>query len=101
MTIGVGAAIVPDYEGSDDYRIIPAGAIRGKVSGISFITRGTYLYVDVDTAAATRSTSTPGRSSALRFDSRRHIDDDGRRSCCPSARRRSKSAALSASASTA
>jgi outer membrane scaffolding protein for murein synthesis (MipA/OmpV family) len=47
FTIGVGGALVPDYEGSNDYRLIPAAAIRGKVSGISFSTRGTYLYVDV------------------------------------------------------
>ncbi len=47
FTIGAGAAYIPDYEGSDDYRIIPAVAIRGRVSGISFYTRATYLYVDV------------------------------------------------------
>ena len=47
FTIGAGAAYIPDYEGSDDYRIIPAAAIRGRVSGISFFTRATYLYVDV------------------------------------------------------
>jgi outer membrane scaffolding protein for murein synthesis (MipA/OmpV family) len=46
VTAGVGAAVVPDYEGSNDYRIIPVGAIRGKVSGVSFETRGSYLYVD-------------------------------------------------------
>src|SRR5689334_18174252 len=47
ITVALGGAYVPDYEGSDDYRLIPAGAIRGKVSGISFTTRGSYLYVDV------------------------------------------------------
>jgi outer membrane scaffolding protein for murein synthesis (MipA/OmpV family) len=47
FTIAGGAAYIPDYEGSDDYRIIPAVAIRGRVSGISFFTRSTYLYVDV------------------------------------------------------
>ena len=47
VTIGGGAAYIPDYEGSDDYRIIPAAAIRGRLSGISFFTRATYLYVDV------------------------------------------------------
>ena len=47
VTIGLGAGYVPDYEGSDDYRLIPAAAIRGRVSGISFFTRATYLYVDV------------------------------------------------------
>jgi outer membrane scaffolding protein for murein synthesis (MipA/OmpV family) len=46
FTIGGGAAYIPDYEGSDDYRIIPAVAVRGRVSGISFFTRATYLYVD-------------------------------------------------------
>jgi len=47
FTIAGGGAIIPDYEGSDDYRWIPAGAIRGKVGSISFSTRGLYLYVDV------------------------------------------------------
>ena len=47
FTIGAGAAYLPDYEGSDDYRIIPAAAIRGRLSGVSFFTRATYLYVDV------------------------------------------------------
>ena len=47
FTIGGGGAIIPDYEGSDDYKWIPAAAIRGRVGGISFTTRGLYLYVDV------------------------------------------------------
>lgn len=46
VTIAGGVATVPDYVGSDDYRLIPAVAIRGKVSGFSFNTRGTYLYFD-------------------------------------------------------
>jgi outer membrane protein len=46
FTIGVGAGWVPDYEGSDDYRGIPAVFARGRVAGFSFTTRGTYLYVD-------------------------------------------------------
>jgi outer membrane protein len=47
LTIGVGAAITPDYEGSNDYRIIPGAAIRGRYHGISFSTNGLYLSVDV------------------------------------------------------
>jgi len=47
LTIAGGAAMLPDYEGSDDYRLIPAVAIRGQVHRISFSTRGLYLYVDV------------------------------------------------------
>ena len=58
FTIGGGAAYIPDYEGSNDYEIIPAAAIRGRVSGISFFTRATYLYVDF----------VPRGSNALEFD---------------------------------
>ena len=47
FTLGVGGAYIPDYEGSNDYKLIPAAAIRGRVGGISFFTRATYLYVDV------------------------------------------------------
>lgn len=47
FSIGVGAGIVPDYEGSDDYEFIPIAGIRGRVSGINFYSRGTYLYADV------------------------------------------------------
>ena len=47
LTIGLGGAVLPDYEGSDDYRVIPAAAIRGRYRGISFSTRGTFLYVDL------------------------------------------------------
>ena len=46
FTIAAGGAYVPDYEGSDDSEFIPFGAIRGRVSGFEFSTRGTYLYVD-------------------------------------------------------
>ena len=47
VTIGLGAAIVPTYEGSDNSRIIPAGVARGTVSGFDFILAGTNLYVDL------------------------------------------------------
>lgn len=47
VTIGVGGVVLPDYEGSDDYRIIPGAVARGKVSGIGFFTRGLALFVDV------------------------------------------------------
>jgi outer membrane protein len=58
VTVGVGGALIPDYEGANEYRLIPAAAIRGQVSGISFSTKGTYLYVDV----------IPRGSSKLEFD---------------------------------
>lgn len=46
LTIGAGGAIIPSYEGSNDYVVIPVGALRGKVAGFSFFSRGTELYVD-------------------------------------------------------
>jgi MipA family protein len=45
-TIAVGAGYTPDYVGSDDYRLIPAAAIRGKIGPVSVSTRGTYVYAD-------------------------------------------------------
>jgi len=47
LTIGLGVGTTPSYEGSDNYRIIPGGIIRGKVAGFSFYTRGLQLYVDL------------------------------------------------------
>lgn len=47
FTVALGGAFVPDYEGSDDSEGAPFAAIRGRVNGISFSTRGTYLYVDL------------------------------------------------------
>lgn len=46
LTIGVGGAYIPSYEGSDDYRAIPIAQARGKVHDFAFWTRGTSLYVD-------------------------------------------------------
>jgi outer membrane scaffolding protein for murein synthesis (MipA/OmpV family) len=42
-----GIGYTPDYEGSDDYRIIPAVALRGRFHGLDISTNATYLYVDV------------------------------------------------------
>lgn len=47
LTIGVGGAYLPSYEGSDDYILTPVGLAFGKVSGFGFATRGTALYIDL------------------------------------------------------
>jgi MipA family protein len=47
ITLGLGVATVPDYEGSNDNRIIPFPAARGSVAGYSFSTRGPRLFVDL------------------------------------------------------
>lgn len=76
VTVGVGAAIVPDYEGSDDYRIIPAAAIRGKVSGFSFTTRGTYFYFDaIPHRGANGMDVNLGPIVGARLNRKGHIDD--------------------------
>ncbi|HYG46370.1 MAG TPA: MipA/OmpV family protein [Allosphingosinicella sp.] len=47
LTIGLGGAYIPSYEGSDDYILTPIGIAFGKVAGFGFATRGTALYVDL------------------------------------------------------
>ncbi len=46
-TIAGGAGWAPDYVGSNDYRLIPVAAIRGKVGPVAITSRGTYLYADL------------------------------------------------------
>lgn len=47
VTIGVGAASVPRYEGSDDSTIVPVVQARATLGGIAFSVVGTGLYVDL------------------------------------------------------
>jgi outer membrane scaffolding protein for murein synthesis (MipA/OmpV family) len=47
ITAGLGVGWVPDYEGADENKTIPAAFVRGRISGFNFFTRGAYLYVDV------------------------------------------------------
>lgn len=46
LTVGLGLAAIPSYEGSDDYRMLPLPQVRGKVKDHSFWTRGASVYVD-------------------------------------------------------
>jgi len=47
LTIGLGAAVVPSYEGSDKMVIAPVPAAMGRVSGINFTVRGNRAWADV------------------------------------------------------
>lgn len=47
LTIAVGAATVPRYEGAEDNIFVPAAAIRGRYKRIEFSTVGTTLYTDL------------------------------------------------------
>jgi outer membrane scaffolding protein for murein synthesis (MipA/OmpV family) len=75
ITVGLGGVILPDYEGSNDYRILPAGAIRAKVRGIAISTNGPYLTANLIPQSG-KFGFDAGPIVGLRFDSRRHSDDD-------------------------
>lgn len=47
LTIGVGGVYLPDYEGSDDYRLLPAPGAIGSYKGFSFQLAGNRLSVDL------------------------------------------------------
>ncbi|TPG14233.1 MipA/OmpV family protein [Sphingomonas koreensis] len=47
VTIGGAAAYVPDYEGSDHYRLVPGPAALGSISGFSFSVVGNRASVDL------------------------------------------------------
>lgn len=47
VTVGVAAAYLPDYEGSDDYRFAPAPAAVGSIRGFNFTLLGNRLSVDL------------------------------------------------------
>ena len=36
VTVGVGAAYLPDYDGSNDYRVVPAPVVIGSIKGFNF-----------------------------------------------------------------
>ena len=76
FTLGAGGAYIPDYEGSDDYKLIPAAAIRGRVSGISFFTRATYLYVDVVPRGSGKLDFDLGPIAGVRLNRTGKIKDD-------------------------
>ena len=76
FTIGAGVGFVPDYEGSNDYRLIPAAAFRGRVGGISFSTRATYLYVDVVPRGAGKLELDAGPIVGVRLNRTGKIKDD-------------------------
>ena len=47
VTVGAGVAALPDYEGSDDYRITPVPAAIGAIKGYGFVLAGNQLSIDL------------------------------------------------------
>ncbi len=77
VTLGVGLAISPSYEGSDNYDINPLPVILGSVAGIDFEPRGPGLALDVipDQAGA-KVDFILGPVGRARFDRNNGIKDD-------------------------
>lgn len=76
ITVGVGVASVPDYEGADTNDWVPAAAVVGSVGGYEFFTRGTQLYVDLLKDPAGPGTKYElGLIGAVRFERTNNIDN--------------------------
>lgn len=76
FSLAGGAAWIPDYEGSDDYRFIPAALIRGRVGGIRFFSRATYLYVDLVKARSGKVDFDLGPIGGVRMNRTGEVDDE-------------------------
>ena len=75
ITIGAGVAYLPDYEGSDDYRLIPAAAFRAEFGDIQIQSRGLRIYADVVPDTDSGLGFTAGPIAGLRFGRGKDIDD--------------------------
>lgn len=76
ITVGVGVASTPSYVGSDSSTIIPMAAVQGQISGISFNTQGTALYVDaIPSSGKPGWKLTLGPLAAVRLDRTSGIND--------------------------
>jgi len=47
VTVGVGAAYLPDYDGSNDYRVVPAPVVIGSIKGFNFNVIGNRASLDL------------------------------------------------------
>jgi len=47
VTVGVAGVYLPDYEGSDDYRVVPAPGALGSINGYAFTLAGNRVSVDL------------------------------------------------------
>lgn len=75
LTIGVGGAVVPDFEGSGDYKLIPAAAARGRYKGIGFSTRGAALAIDLIPRGSGRLSISAGPLVGVRLNRNSSVKD--------------------------
>lgn len=76
LTVGVGVAVGPSYEGSDDYVVYPVPAFQGKLGGIGITPRPGGVALDlINDAPDPRFSFQAGPVLRLRFDRNRQIKD--------------------------
>ncbi|MGJ3628712.1 MipA/OmpV family protein [Sphingomonas sp. MMS24-JH45] len=78
VTVGIAAAWLPDYEGSDDYRLVPGPAAIGSVRNLSFQVLGNRASIDlIPNAAGPTWDFQAGPIGVVNFNrsSRNQIDD--------------------------
>lgn len=76
FAIAAGVLSVPEYNGADENRILPAFYLRGRISGFSFSTRGTNFQVDLIRHRRGQKTDLKfGPIISLRNDRNGKIDD--------------------------
>lgn len=69
ISVGVGLSSTPNYIGSSSSRLLPTAEIQGQISGISFNTSGTAIYVDaIPSSGKTGWKLELGPLAALRLD---------------------------------
>jgi outer membrane scaffolding protein for murein synthesis (MipA/OmpV family) len=77
VTVGVGVASLPDYEGASSNSWIPAAVAVGTFKGYDFFTRGTQLYVDLlPDAPGPGMKYELGVIGGARFDRTNRVDND-------------------------
>jgi outer membrane scaffolding protein for murein synthesis (MipA/OmpV family) len=76
LTVGVGAATLPDYEGADKNNVAPGAVLIGKVANHDFFTRGTQLYVNLIPSRSGPGTNVElGVIGAARLDRTSKVDN--------------------------
>ncbi len=76
LTVGVGAAYLPSYEGSKDYQVSPAAVAIGKVDDFAFILRGTDFSLNLIRGGQKAPVSFAfGPVAHLRLDRSSRVDD--------------------------
>lgn len=77
LTVGVGAAIGPSYEGSDDYVVFPFPAVNGRIAGIGISPRAGGLALDfINDPTDAKISFQLGPVARIRFDRNRQIKDE-------------------------